>query len=78
MCAEYVIKDIISISYTHALNMKKYRKLMMNKPTGCTQMTDRECREEDCCMKDIKIKDAFYDKKENVVVVNYWSISCEK
>jgi len=51
---------------------------MMNKPTGCTQMTDRECREEDCCMKDIKIKDAFYDKKENVVVVNYWSISCEK
>lgn len=51
---------------------------MADKSIGCTRFTDRECREEDCCVREIKIHDAFYHKEKNLVVVNYWSISCER
>lgn len=73
--------------FIKALIIRKNR--MSDKPIGCTQFTDRECRKEDCCKLEIwKNPDKFIEKYgylvkpdcQQVQEVNKpnWSISCEK
>lgn len=53
-------------------------KPLVTNQTHCTQLPDRECKEDDCCLRVCNIPKETYDKMHEMMDKRNWSISCEK